>query len=54
MLGGAVISMENYYAPSLTVDDSNDFETIDFLLLIQNLEVYFALIQGHLRYCLFL
>lgn len=39
VLGGAVISMENYYDPSITIDDSNDFETIDFKLLLRNLEV---------------
>jgi hypothetical protein len=39
VLGGAVIPMENYYDPSVTVDDSNDFESIDFSLLIQNLQV---------------
>jgi uridine kinase len=38
VLGGAVIPMENYYDPSVTVDDSNDFESIDFSLLIQNLQ----------------
>jgi len=38
VLGGTVISMENYYDPSITIDDSNDFETIDFGLLLRNLE----------------
>lgn len=38
VLGGAVVSMENYHDPSLSVDDSNDFDTLDFMLLIRNLE----------------
>jgi ABC-type dipeptide/oligopeptide/nickel transport system ATPase component len=38
VLGGAVVAMENYHDPSLSVDDSSYFDTIDFLLLIRNLE----------------
>ncbi|KAG0582216.1 hypothetical protein KC19_3G043300 [Ceratodon purpureus] len=38
VLGGAVVAMENYHDPSLSVDDSSDFDTIDFMLLIRNLE----------------
>ena len=34
--------MENYHDPSLSVDDSSDFDTIDFMLLIRNLEVLFS------------
>lgn len=49
VLGGAVVTMENYHDPSLSVDDSSDFDTIDFLLLVRNLEVLFlSLMCGQL------
>ncbi|KAJ7554901.1 hypothetical protein O6H91_05G014800 [Diphasiastrum complanatum] len=38
VFAGAVIPMENYHDPQLTVEDSNDFESIDFNLLMRNLE----------------
>ncbi|XP_024535400.1 uncharacterized protein LOC9637193 isoform X2 [Selaginella moellendorffii] len=38
VLGGVVISMENYHDPRLPVDDSNDKDSVDFDLLIKNLE----------------
>ncbi|KAG6556327.1 hypothetical protein Mapa_002270 [Marchantia paleacea] len=38
VLGGALIPMENYYDPSLSTDDGNDFDSMDFELLLQNLE----------------
>ncbi|BBN08423.1 uridine kinase [Marchantia polymorpha subsp. ruderalis] len=38
VLGGALIPMENYYDPSLSTDDGNDFDSMDFQLLLQNLE----------------
>lgn len=42
VLGGAVVTMENYHDPSLFVDDNSDFDTIDFPQLIRNLEVLFS------------
>lgn len=43
VLGGAVVTMENYHDPSLFVDDNSDFDAIDFPQLIRNLE---DLLQG--------
>lgn len=39
VLGGAVIDMENYHDPLPTEDDSNAVDSIDFQLLIQNIQV---------------
>jgi hypothetical protein len=57
VLGGAVVAMENYHDPSLSVDDSSDFDTIDFMLLVRNLEVLFssrAVMQTIRRYLMLL
>jgi hypothetical protein len=41
ILGSAFVAIENYHNPSLSVDDSNVFHTIDFMQLIRNLQVLF-------------
>jgi hypothetical protein len=49
--------MEIYHDPSLSVDDSSDFDTIDFMLLVRNLEVLFssrAVMQTIRRYLMLL
>ncbi|KAL3688676.1 hypothetical protein R1sor_014985 [Riccia sorocarpa] len=38
VLGGCLIPMDNYYDPLLASDDGNDFECMDFELLLQNVE----------------
>ncbi|KAL2630924.1 hypothetical protein R1flu_015610 [Riccia fluitans] len=38
VLGGCLIPMDSYYDPLLASDDGNDFECMDFELLVQNLE----------------
>jgi hypothetical protein len=36
----AILEMEHYQDPSISSDDSNDLDTVDFPLLIKDLEVH--------------